>query len=627
MAIYSDYGAIGNNPIPTQIIIQPEPRTQVYQATHEGENYLPFMDRSFISFSYGGKYIEDFNLIAVTNGDRMQRGAYAPFDDIVTNYPVLNGQFYWGTYSHNNTITFSLATDGITQRQLDDFKHWFAPGKTRELILAEHPNRAIMARVQEPPQMNLLPFEKEVQIRIKNQYYNTSTTLYKGEIELTMIMDEPYWYAKLNIFGYRDSDGLYHDTWYDIAAGRERHVLEIPDALKIIHEDGIPMSNMIEHTMLFGGNIFASVSYEIYSRIIIIDTEASYNAHIGEEGYFNDGLTKHIQYHNASGALITPEFYRGARIARGEKGVGVGGRIAGAVMKDKNQDGVNFLPIFNPSALDNTTINFYYAGNAPTPVTFKFKLYPEFTSERYIYSPANTYTNVLKPYSTITIEGSDEKKEFKFTTPNMYTSYNQVIKLFNEPKVIAEGLSWSSVREIIRETVWHNEVRAWANRVIDVYDEDDGQGIIGLKGNISSIPQNLCKLMQAFFLDENNNVLPASFSFDAKTGEAIGEISHRSCIANTGAIYGYDKAADIVNNVFMPGRNWATYCKDNIKNIKENVGDMVKSKYLFIEERNYPTQDNTIVKWNAHQNYSHRLYHDIENGLHNIYVEYQNLYL
>jgi hypothetical protein len=31
------------------------------------------MQRSFISFSYGGKHIEDFNLIAYNSGDRMER--------------------------------------------------------------------------------------------------------------------------------------------------------------------------------------------------------------------------------------------------------------------------------------------------------------------------------------------------------------------------------------------------------------------------------------------------------------------------------------------------------------------------------------------------------------------------
>jgi len=63
------------------------------------------------------------------------------------------------------------------------------------LILAEHPNRAILARVAEPPQISLLPFEDNVEIVINNVTYPTKTTLYKGDINLTLVMDEPHWYA------------------------------------------------------------------------------------------------------------------------------------------------------------------------------------------------------------------------------------------------------------------------------------------------------------------------------------------------------------------------------------------------------------------------------------------------
>jgi len=63
------------------------------------------------------------------------------------------------------------------------------------LILAEHPNRAILARVAEPPQISLLPFEDDVTITINSVQYKTKTTLYKGDIHLKLVMDEPHWYA------------------------------------------------------------------------------------------------------------------------------------------------------------------------------------------------------------------------------------------------------------------------------------------------------------------------------------------------------------------------------------------------------------------------------------------------
>ena len=93
-------------------------RTQVYNLTREGADKLPLRDRAFISFSYGGRAIEDFNLIATFQSDRLQRAAYAQFEDITTTYEVVDGQFYWGTHFLNNTLDFTLSTDGMSDNEL-----------------------------------------------------------------------------------------------------------------------------------------------------------------------------------------------------------------------------------------------------------------------------------------------------------------------------------------------------------------------------------------------------------------------------------------------------------------------------------------------------------------------------
>jgi hypothetical protein len=52
----------------------------VYKATHDGAgNRLPYMNRSFISFSYGGRYIEDFNFVATISNNAMTGKIYADF--------------------------------------------------------------------------------------------------------------------------------------------------------------------------------------------------------------------------------------------------------------------------------------------------------------------------------------------------------------------------------------------------------------------------------------------------------------------------------------------------------------------------------------------------------------------
>jgi phosphoketolase len=91
MPEYMDYGVIGDGEAP-QVPVSTTRHSQVYLATHDGVgNSLPLMDRSFISFSYGGKNIEDFNLIATINGDRLQKNLYASFKDNITTSDIWDG--------------------------------------------------------------------------------------------------------------------------------------------------------------------------------------------------------------------------------------------------------------------------------------------------------------------------------------------------------------------------------------------------------------------------------------------------------------------------------------------------------------------------------------------------------
>lgn len=203
---------------------------QVQSATKDRQgNPLSILNRQFISFSYGGKNIEDFDLLAVFSNDRLNKEIYAPFNDTTTEQAELDGQMFWRTNFKAGGLSFNLATDGITSAQLEEFKIWFQPGIERELILSEYHNRGILARVSSTPQMSLLPFEKEVEVAIgqdenlKPIYYKTKISLYKGEIKLDFIMDDPYWYSI------------------------QPYINDInEESLKLIYEDGIPHLNMLK---------------------------------------------------------------------------------------------------------------------------------------------------------------------------------------------------------------------------------------------------------------------------------------------------------------------------------------------------------------------------------------------
>lgn len=379
--------------------------SQVFQATHDGAgNSLPYMSRSFISFTFGGKVIEDFGLIVIVDGDRMERDAYSSFSDLTSSYDTLNGQLYWGSKIEPNKLELKLATDEITERQLDDFREWFAPEKERELILSEHPNRAIKARVAEAPVFSLLPFEKNTIIKISNFDYETSTTVYRGEVSLSFIMDEPFWYGKLNYMpAYVDKLTL---EKVELNSNNKNKIETIndKDMLKIMLEDGIPHQSILQKEMFLGGNLL--VTKEARTDFSRTDNTNENSAYLG---------------------IITSE----------SSGLSVS---------------------------SSTPRYLFYSGTAKSYPIIKFTMPIAFTNiYQYISSPANKIQNPNlqdSEYSYISIGD----KKFYFTTPSLLTAYNQAISLFTR---VTNNTDKIELLEHIKLEVNEYYARAWAVKCVN----------------------------------------------------------------------------------------------------------------------------------------------------------------
>ena len=343
--------------------------TQVYKATHDGAgNSLSHMNKSFISFSFGEKYIEDFGLL-VTIDDRLKKGIYSSFSDLTSSFDTLDGQLYWGSKIEPNKIDLVLSTDGITERQLDDFKEWFAPGKIREFILSEHPNRAIMARVATAPEMALLPFEQQVEVQIspESDLFATSTTLYKGDISISFIMDEPFWYSKLNSMPYYVDKKTLQSLSVNSENSNKTTTAQDADMMKIMYEDRIPHQSVLEG---FGDSTFFLGDNILVSERSLIGFAIVGQAHLGITTQTTDGLIV-----NSS----TPQYL-------------------------------------------------FYSGITKSYPTTKFSIESTFEENNetgYITCIKNKYINSNeKSYIQI-----GENKMY-FTTPSILTSYNQAIYMF-----------------------------------------------------------------------------------------------------------------------------------------------------------------------------------------------------
>ena len=584
-----DFGAISGQDYPNNQF-NPTYHRQVYDATHRGDgDRLPFMHRSFISFSFGGRYIEDFDLIATFSGDRMNRNGSASFEDRVSTYDILNGQKYWNTHYQPNSLEFQLSTDGIDQRTLEDFLYWFRAGDTKELILAEHPNRAILARLAEAPALNLLPFEHEVEVKIQGDSYKTKTTLYKGDINIKFIMDEPHWYAKDNILGIKDEQNqVYTNEWVD-ANGNTVSVFASEDALKILYEDGIPLGTMIQKDMLVGNGAYASVEGHINQKIWSLDID------IDDDENWEDGVP------NGEGARIDGTVTSAMKTNHPEIKSAIGtysGIIAGAIINADGQ-GINSLP---PYVVNNpeTCGYFYYSGTAPAPTVISFTITPTIDGNGYINSPRNSKTNPT--YDTLTIE-SLNKQELQFTTPNIYTSFNKVIEIFDT--YFNGQNSWEDIRARIREDVRHAPCREWAVKVIDAAQGNNNGNVV------ASADTSTLKTNMSYFLKTNSGTIqPVTFTFNSENGEATGKFKYRT-----------------VNN--SSSSNFQTYQASTINNVKEeDVGDMLRSNYIILRDRNTPTDDGYITEWTvANKLYSHRIYHNMSSSVSNLSILYKNMYL
>ena len=625
------------------------PKTQVWDATHYdpwGAEYrLPYMERSFISFSWGGRVIEDFGFIATIPNDFLQRNVYADFEDITTQNEVLDGQYFWGSHYTTNTLDVVLATDQIEQRELERFRRWFIPGIARPLILSEHPNRVIYARIASTPSYEFLPIEKQITYKLAGVDVNTSTTLYKGSVSFSFVMDEPHWAANKEILGIdkidvvdiadtgirdpqqdktywwlgrqdaNDADGylgidlkylarsnVFNRTgWTEV--GKQRYEEDLRDLRKIIVEDGTPYVWQGNDGDILVGNDYILRNCRTRVGLMVA----------GESGGSEGTWTLHDELTNAIVAANATDYHLGR---------------VGKLDPVEDISGTGFtLPT-------NATQAFYYPGTTYSFPKLKFTLAPHFDG-MVINQPWNDYYAVLgnKPaYNTITLECTEKQKLF-ITTPSLWSSYNRMIQLLKDSSII--GTAWSELRIIIRDNISHPAVRDWMNKIIDIYVANGGIAV--QPGNDTGMQANLKKML----IDSEGNNLSADFIIDCKNGEAQGTLQYRKLVLPTTT------------------PTWAdfdTYIDSTIYESIENVGDMIVSNFFRIQERNNPNSDGFIVRWGwphyqlntdgsidyskpfneglssnnvpvESKLYSHRLYHDFTVPLTNVHFTYTTMYL
>ena len=147
--------------------------------------------KEYIDFSFAGRRLSDFGLVAVTCGDRYNFAASPEFEDETTSVNGVWGQYYWGTKFKTRTYSYSLATDGMTERQFEDFKKHFKPGFYGQFYEDAWFDRYCYVRLKSVADFSFIPFQEDVEVA----GVRFPSRIYKGECKLTFIQDRPFQYS------------------------------------------------------------------------------------------------------------------------------------------------------------------------------------------------------------------------------------------------------------------------------------------------------------------------------------------------------------------------------------------------------------------------------------------------
>ena len=154
------------------------------------QNLMPW-GKEYIDFSFAGRHVSEFGLVAVTSGDRYQFAGSPEFEDETSNVNGVWGQYYWGTNFKAKTYTYSLATDGMTERQFEDFKRHFRPGHYGQFYEDAWFDRYCYVRVKNVIDFSFMPFQEEIEVA----GVKIVSRIYKGECKLVLVQDKPFMHS------------------------------------------------------------------------------------------------------------------------------------------------------------------------------------------------------------------------------------------------------------------------------------------------------------------------------------------------------------------------------------------------------------------------------------------------
>lgn len=135
----------------------------------------------FCGFQFNGVHSSDLNIVRVSNGSRYSEDLVPAFQDKTAQIEGGDGTLYWESFYSNKPFNIQIAFDSISEEDFRKLRQVFNGKAMGELIFDEAPYKAYSVKVQSPPQLNYICFDKPEGGRV-----------YKGEGTISFIAYYPY---------------------------------------------------------------------------------------------------------------------------------------------------------------------------------------------------------------------------------------------------------------------------------------------------------------------------------------------------------------------------------------------------------------------------------------------------
>lgn len=154
-------------------------------------------DRDFIDFEFNGHWASEFNLLAVSNGDRYSNSFYGSVNPNAVEMVGKTGVYKWKTQIGEKRFSINIAYDDIDLGTLRKIKEWLNPFVISKLTFKEEPYKYYWVSLADDPEISFLPFRTD-DVVVDGKSYKKG--VFKGDVTLNFICADNFGYSDWQSF-------------------------------------------------------------------------------------------------------------------------------------------------------------------------------------------------------------------------------------------------------------------------------------------------------------------------------------------------------------------------------------------------------------------------------------------